>query len=308
MPTCQLAHLAARACAFAVLLLLSACATDLRRDAQLARGQGVEFSPAGLTTDTAEQDIVVRQLAKRAGLAGTPADGANWDGIVLAGMEYADLKCEAYMAALIRLNRDKRTLSAELTALGTATAGIMAAAKAAAKEVALVAIAFGFAGSTVDILGGNVLYELEPSSVRALVKALQVAYRESVPAGYTSRPAAMNAIRGYAVLCTPAAIEAEVNHAVKNAEPKGKEGSADGRRLPSASNAKVAIDTSFEPDDSSALIRGYVWVNGVLDAARRQAVEQLMRQENVDVSIASFLAAPEYREQRRRIVERLQLP
>ena len=307
MPTCQLANLAARACALLVLLLLSACATDIRRDAMLARGQGVEFSAASLTADTTEQGSVLAQLATRAGLAGTPADGGDWDPIVLAGMEYADLKCEAYMAALIRLNRDKRTVSAELTALGTATAGIMAAAKSAAREVALAAIAFGFAGSTIDILGGNVLYELEPSSVRTLVRALQATYRESVPKGYTSRPAAMNAIRGYAVLCTPAAIEAEVNHAVKNAEPKGQAGSADGRRTPAASNAMVTVDTAFGPDDSSSLIRNYVTVNGVFDDARRREVEQLMRLGKVNVSITSFLEGEAYKEDRRRIVEFLQL-
>ncbi|MEH6434757.1 hypothetical protein [Massilia sp. DD77] len=280
----------------------------MRRDTQLARNQSVEFGADRLASDTAEQTRIIEQLATRAGMPkAPPPSSTDWDKIVLAGMEYADLKCEAYMASLVRLNRDKQTLTAQITTLGTATAGIMAAAKSAAKEVALAAIAFGFAGSTIDILGNNVLYELEPSSVRALVTALQAKYRASVPTGYASRPAAMNAIRGYAVLCTPASIEAEVNHAVKNAEPKGEAGSADGRRTPAATNAQVVLDTTYGPDDNSELIRKYVWTDGVVNEAHRRNVEELMRLSKVTISIRGFLSRPEFKEERRQIVDLLQL-
>jgi len=74
----------------------------------------------------------------------------DWDKVIEAGMDYADLRCDEYIHALFRLNRDRKTSTAQLGLLGAASAGLMAAAEASARNVAAVAIAFGLASATVD--------------------------------------------------------------------------------------------------------------------------------------------------------------
>lgn len=97
--------------------------------------------------------------------------------MINAGMDYADHRCEAYLHALFRLNRDKNTAVSQIGLVGAATAGVLAAVAATAKEVAVTAILFGLAGSSVENNSSNLLFDLEPSSVRTLVRGLQVEYR-----------------------------------------------------------------------------------------------------------------------------------
>ncbi|MBJ7309210.1 hypothetical protein ACFOLJ_31040 [Rugamonas sp. CCM 8940] len=279
---------------------LSGCATDLNSNTTLALGPKADFDSADLVSSTTEQTKILAQLQIRAGLPPPPEAITTdaWDKVIDAGIEYADSKCEAYMAALVRLNRDRKTVSGELGLLGTASAGIMAAAKSAAKDVSLVAIAFGLSAATVDNLSNNVLYDIEPSSVRALVKALQAKYKDEKVSGYTSRPAAMAVIRGYASLCIPASIEAEVNHAVKNAQPGGKAGNAATGRAPEVSNARVTVDASFAPDASSKLLNQFVKQNGAIDNERRSRLEAFMRAKGIGVSYIAFINTPAYAQDR----------
>jgi hypothetical protein len=167
----------------------------------------------------------------------------DWGKVINAGMDYADQRCEAYMTALVRLNRNKNTSISQIGLIGAATAGILAAASAAAKEIAATAILFGLGASTVENLSSNLLYEMEPSSVRTLVKGLQAGYRRVLPSplNYNSRPGAVAVIRSYAALCTPANIEAEVNLAVKKAQPDAKKGDGNNGQPPTVShNLSVA--------------------------------------------------------------------
>ena len=288
-----------------ILFSITGCATELKSNSELAKEQSADFLPSEIVKQTNDQDIILAQLQRRAGLTSAQNNVSNWDVIIAAGIEYSDSKCEAYMGALARLNRDKKTTISEIGLVGTAAAGVMAAAKSAAKEIALVAIAFGLASSTVDNLGGNVLYEVEPSSVRALVKALQSKYKDGLPKGYSSRPAAMNVIRGYAALCTPITIEAELNHAVKNAQPKGVSGEVAAGRAPEATNAQITVDAKYSPDESSRLIGQFIRVNGVIDEGQRRKVEAFMRASGISdqVSILGFLNSAEYTEQRLKAIE-----
>ncbi|PHV04993.1 hypothetical protein CSQ96_22590 [Janthinobacterium sp. BJB412] len=279
---------------------LSGCATNLNGNAALALGPKADFDSADLADSTAAQTAMLAQLHARAGLTPAPAAMApgDWDKVIDAGIEYADSKCEAYMAALVRLNRDRKTISGELGLLGTASAGVMAAAKSAAKDISLVAIAFGLSSASVDNLSNNVLYDIEPSSVRALVKALQAKYKDEKVLGYASRPAAMAVIRGYASLCMPAAIEAEVNHAIKNAQPGGKAGDAATGRAPEVSNARLTVDAPFSPDASSKLLNLFVKQNGAINEEHRGRLEAFMRAKGIGVSYLFFINAPAYAEDR----------
>lgn len=285
--------------------LLGGCATEIGDHSRLIKRQSANFIPADLEKNTSEQDAVLYQLQRRAGLTFQPESSDDWDQIIAAGLEYADAKCETYMGALVRLNRDKKTAVSEIGLIGTATAGVMAAAKSAAKDISLAAIAFGLAGSTVENLGGNVLFEIEPSSIRALVKALQIKFKDDLPRGYSTRPGAMSVIHSYATLCTPVTIEAEINHAVKNAQPKGIEGSSSGGRAPEVSNARITVDAKFSPDNNSDLLSQFLRVNGVIADGPRQKVEAFMRASGIseEVSVIGFLNDPAYVEQRIKAVE-----
>ena len=98
----------------------------------------------------------------------------------------------------------------------------MGLAGMAAESLAITAIAFGFASESVDNIVNSVLYQLNPSTVRAIVAESQESYREEFERNtYDSRQGAVAAIRGYLGVCLPPSIETTVNIAVMNANIEG---------------------------------------------------------------------------------------
>jgi len=213
------------------------------------------------------------------------------------------------MHALFRLDRDKKTVVSQIGLFGTATAGLMAAAESAAKEVAAAAVLFGLAGSTVENVASNLLYSLDPSSVRTLVKSLQSSYRANRQPGYTTRAAAMRVIRGYAMLCVPANIEAEVNLAVKKSTPAADPGDPDTGQPPEVSNVESAVSFDFKAksDDNTALLRGFVFPGGKVSAANRASLESFIRSKNLTVDVTSFMRLERFAAERAEAVKALKL-
>ena len=294
----------------AIACSLSACATELHKNVGLAKSQNTEFVVSDLTTSTRDQMAILAQLQLRAGLnPDTQPLATDWDNIIDAGVEYANAKCEAYMGALVRLNRDKKTISSQLGLVGTATAGVMAAAQSAAREIAMAAIAFGLAGSTVDNLSGNVLYEVDPSSVRAMVNTLQAGYSNAIKKGYLTRPAAMNVIRAYAALCTPANIEAELNHAIKKAQPKVESGDPATGKAPAVTNADTALREKYAPGASGQLLNKYVYVDGKVVTDRLEKVKLIMKILEIDKndSPVVFINSAAYANERVAALQLIQL-
>lgn len=274
----------------------------------LKDGPGLEFDSAALGTFRKNQDAVLVQLYAMAGVASPPAAANDWERVINAGMDYADSRCEAYMHALFRLNRNKKTTTSQIGLLGTAAAGLMAAAESAAKEVAAVAVLFGLAGASVDNFGGNVLYDLDPSSVRTLVKSLQSRYRSSLLPGYDSRPAALRVIRAYAMLCVPANIEAEVNLAVKSSTPFANEGHPETGQPPEVSNSETAVSPfKAKLDDNTALLRSFVFPNGRLNAANRSALEKYLQDNKIMTDVSSFMRLERFASARADAVKKLNL-
>jgi len=293
----------------AALLLaagLSGC-TTYRHGVQVQDGPGLEFKAAELAGFRANQDQVVEQLIAMAGLTPQTVD-TGWDRVIDAGMDFADSKCEAYMHALFRLNRDKKTVTAQIGLLGTATAGLMAAAESAAKEVAATAVLFGLAGATVDNLSSNLLYDLDPSSVRTLVKTLQSRYRSNLAPGYNSRPAALRVIRAYAMLCVPASLEAEINLAVKGSTPFAKPGDPASGQPPEVSNAEAAV-SAFKAriDANTALLRDFVFPGGQLNDTNRAKLQEFIRSKGLTVDVTSFMRLERFADDRAEAVKTLKL-
>lgn len=293
--------------ALLLVVNLTGCAT-YRNTSQVQDGPGLEFKAADLKTFRANQDELIKELYALAG-TGNPPHNGQWQDVIQAGMDFADSRCEAYMHALFRLNRDKKTVIAQTSLLGTATAGLMAAAKSAAQDVAAVAVLFGLTSSTVDNLTNNLLYELDPSSVRTLVKSLQAKFRSGLTEGYDSRPAAMRVIRAYAVLCVPANIEAEVNLAVKGSAPEGNSGDAKAGQPPEVSNASSAVSPeTAQIDANTELLKGFVKPDGkTFDVNRRKQLEDFIRSKGLNVSVTSFMRQAQFAAARAEAVTTLKL-
>lgn len=294
---------------FAVLLLatsLCGCAT-YRNARQVEDGAGLEFKAAELKAFHASQEEILARLIAMAGL-GQETAGQGWDRVIEAGMDFADSKCEAYTHALFRLNRDRKTANAQIGLLGAAAAGLMAAAESAAKEVAGVAVLLGLTSSTVDNLSSNLLYDLDPSSVRTLIKTLQSRYRSNLQPGYDSRPAALRVIRGYAMLCVPANIEAEVNLAVKGSTPFANQGDPKSGQPPEVSNSEAAVSAfRAEIDDHTATLRDFVFPGGTLNPANRRKVEEFMRSRKISTDVSSFMRLGRFKAERAEAVSTLEL-
>ena len=295
------------ACPLLIAALFSGCAT-YRNSSQVQDGPGLDFKAAEVASFRDNQDKVLAELVLMAGLKGE-VQGAQWDQVIDAGMDFADSKCEAYTHALFRLNRDKKTVTSQIGLLGAATAGLMAAAESAAKEVAAIAVLFGLATATVDNLASNLLYDLDPSSVRTLVKSLQSSFRSSRQPGYSSRPAALRVVRAYAMLCVPANIEAEVNLAIKRSKPDASEGNPATGQPPEVSNAESSVSPfSARIDDNSALLNKFVKPDGSnFDAANLARLENFIRSKGITISVTSFMRQAQFAAARAEAVTALKL-
>lgn len=278
------------------------------RESLLPTGPPSSFDAQALKADTMNQSAVVKQLAIRGGLSQpAPYKPDEWKMIINAGIEYADIHCESYLAVLDRVSRNKKTIVNQIGLVGAASAGLMAAAKSAAREVSAVAILFGLGAATAENLGGNVLYEIDPSSVRIMVKALQERYKSAVVvATFKSRSEAFSAIQQYAVLCTPANIEAEVNVLIKQANPIVSVAPNSGV-APRVTNAVVTADVSYAPDANSARIIAYVEPGGTIDPNRLKTVIDYLESQGEIDSYAIVLVDPKHAALRQRLVKTFQL-
>jgi hypothetical protein len=307
----SIARIALAAVMTAIALASGGCAT-YTNGTMVRDGPGAEFSAAELNAYRKNQDAVLVELLELSQVKVTAAGVStpDWNAVIEAGMDYADGKCEAYMHALFRLNRDRKTTTSQIGLLGTATAGILAAVEAAAKDVAIAAIAFGLASSTVDNLSSNLLYDLDPSSVRSLVKVLQSKYRQGMPAaGYSTRPAAMTAIRGYTALCLPANIESEVNLAVKKSEPVTAPGDSATGRPPAVSHSENIVGVfTVKSDDGTARLRDFVFPGGTLNVENRRKLEAFIQSKGLTVDVSSFMRLQRFAAERAEAVTALKLP
>lgn len=280
-----------------IVALVSGCAASGRVD--LAKqGPGTDPNPTEMTDFRTAQDKLLIELIAAAtppttaasapatrvtgGVVITHTGGVTWDQVIRVGMDYADRRCEDYLHALYRLDRDRKTAVAQTGLLGSATAGVQAALGMAAKEVAIVAILFGLGASTIDNVAGNLLYQLEPSSVRTLVNAQQLHFRDTLRDGYLDRPAAMNVLRRYALLCVPANIESEVNLAVKKTHPEVKSGDPSKGLAPVVTNSTIAVSTtSFGADENSARLDAFVNPGGRIDTQNERKLLDYMQANGV---------------------------
>lgn len=190
-------------------------APDQRGRTQYLSGPSVDLDAQDLADYSANQQKVVNEFIRLAGLNGAPA--TDWKPVVNAGMTYVDRQCERYIDAIFWFNRYKKAAGNQVALVGAATAGTMGILQAAAKEIAVTAVAFGLASETINNIGNTVLYQLEPSGVRHILSQSQATYKKAVAQNaYLDQSSALAAVQGYLTLCLPSTLETEVNNAISN--------------------------------------------------------------------------------------------
>ena len=185
-------------------------------------------------TVATRQDELVMKLKSMAGFAATDATlqpiDTRWFLVLKSGMGLVDGQCEEYLNALFRFNREQHAIQQGLTAIAATTAAMLGLAGASGTAVAATAAALGLGSILFEAATNTVLFQLEPSAVRNIVRESSDTYKAAVyqqAEVYQSRPDAILGLQGYLALCTPAAIEARVNKAAIERtfiRPKADEG------------------------------------------------------------------------------------
>lgn len=143
-----------------------------------------------------------------------PAPASDWAQILQAGIDQIDEECNNYLDQLYKFNAQQRAARQGLTAATATTGVILGLTGAAATTFGITAAALGLAASLFDAGTNSVLFSIEPSAVRNVVKTGQQRYIKVLAADLpTNRPRTINALRGYLQWCTPSVIEANVNSA-----------------------------------------------------------------------------------------------
>ena len=205
-------------------LLLAGCGmirdqTDAGRVS--IRGVQPTVEQIGFADIAAAQDRLILALQTQAQLADQTLgfEDRRWSLIMKAGIQLVNGHCDQYLDALFRFDREQRAAHQGLAATSAATSAIMGLTNVAGTPIAIVATAFGLAGSLFDASVGSVLFQIEPSALRNIVIQGRQAYLDGLVArtrnlaDITTRPDVMIALQGYLTQCSPAAIEANINNA-----------------------------------------------------------------------------------------------
>lgn len=287
------------------MLLLSGCATwvtDQRSD--LARtGPSTQFSETKTKTYADAQTAVYTQLKVMTGKT-TP----NEDDVIAAGLQYADALCSDYIESLYWVNKQLKADIRDINSLGTLTTGAMGIAKTAASSIAGAAVLFGYAGETMNTMGSRILYDLEPSSIRALVEGSQKSFRNALQTGYQTRAGTFTVIREYISLCVPSRIEAEINNAAKNAVPIASTGNPTQGESPTVSinSSQVTANSyTYSSDVYSALLKSYVFPNGVENTSASDSLSAWLKSNRITDPLGIFLISSKYKNQWKDAVEYL---
>jgi len=211
----------------ALVAAIAATGCNLQGDARFAsEGVGTNL----YSTDVQRQDRIQRlyygYLCGQANLplAGSSPEGLpacnfpvfatlHWNSLVQAGMNDIDARCDAYLSWYDSRKRSQRPLISQINTTGRLVNAILLATSPTAATIGVVAEAFGFAEATVNNYHSRLLYEIDTSTLQALVLGNQRTFREGVAdLKFQTKPAVEHALRSYLRICMPFSIETEVNN------------------------------------------------------------------------------------------------
>jgi hypothetical protein len=203
-------------------LLLSGCDTT---DSRFFRyGIGTELYTEDIVQATQLQDIYLTELCRQAVPPQSVADGqcvsmrptsSGWDLIVQAGLNDIDRRCDAYLAWLDDRRRTNTAVLKELGDLAVASQAIMRVTGVGANPITIAGLAFGLASNTFININSRLLLEVDKTTVQTLVLRRRGEFRTKLKTiSVTDRPNAVYAMRQYLTICTPFAIETDINSTI----------------------------------------------------------------------------------------------
>jgi hypothetical protein len=222
----------ARASIACIGLALLAAGCDSLSGRYLREGIGTELYTADALDSARLQELYVGYICQQAGLSfEASGDGLLcreapvspvWAVFVQAGMNDIDRRCDAYLSWLDNRRRWIGPIHQQILDTEAATLVILGATIAdPTKAIAIVAAAFGLASHSFTNFNSRFLFEVEKSTVQAVVLTRQQTYRQTLPVVIDNRPAAIYALRQYLRLCMPMTIETQINTTVKLFERGG---------------------------------------------------------------------------------------
>ncbi len=184
-------------------------------------GVGTDLNHSALADATDSQDRYVALVCRQAGLGqisdscATEAFRATeWSAFVQAGMNDIDARCDAYLAWLDDKRRSVGPIAQQISDIRTATSAILAVTGVGVNPMAVVSAAFGLATNTFTNFNSRLLFQLDQSTVQALVLHRQTEFRQSLldpQRRADNRPGAIHILRSYLRICAPFTIETDVN-------------------------------------------------------------------------------------------------
>jgi len=209
-----------------VLLTLSGCQGFENVDNRY--GPRPVPKPGDVVSSAAIQDKVIGGLVLRSGLPAKPQPGSDeWYYVTLAGYNYVDEKCDAYLHDLFIRDREKARAIGLLSATQATTTAILSATNASKAAITVAAEAFGLAGTATAVLADSYLYKVSPSVIFGAVEKTRKAYQDETVAKFRNRvepvrsePATYSLVRGYLELCMPENIETAITNAIATAAAK----------------------------------------------------------------------------------------
>ena len=139
----------------------------------------------------------------------------DWNTVVQAGLNDLDLRCDSYLAWLDNRKRSQSPLLKQLSDTATRTQAILRFAGASNLAIDVVAQAFGYAADSVINYNSRLLFEIDTSTVQALVLGRQRDFRtELVGMKFNNKPAVEHALRSYLRICLPFTIETDINNII----------------------------------------------------------------------------------------------
>jgi hypothetical protein len=204
--------------ALALAALMSGCISS---DSQFIKeGVGTTLYSPSTADTTNQQDQYVTLICRQAGLQFCetgPIAPLEWSLFVQAGMNDIDERCDIYLAWLDSKRRNTEPILKEIHDVQQAASAILTVSGAGSSVMNIVVQAFGLAANTFTNVSSRLLFDINQSTVQAVVLTRQREYRTGIlalPRPIDNRPAAMHALRSYLRLCMPFTIENEINTAV----------------------------------------------------------------------------------------------
>jgi hypothetical protein len=177
--------------------------------------QKVKFS-------TAHQIDIMQQfdLAANCSVEGRVGSPECAYAITLAGFNFIDEQCDAYLHELFVMDKGRDRWKAALQAADKMSNAVLATVSVSKTTMAIVAQSFGLSSQLLDVSTDSYLYKTNPGTILHIVAELQRSYRDSTEKNkhlLVSHPAIYSQIRGYLRLCLPPTIESKIENALAKA-------------------------------------------------------------------------------------------